>query len=611
MATGEVILHGTVGGNDAGYGGFEPSKAFDRDTTTAWASLAGTGCYIGIDLGVGVTRVITQVRIAPRPSANDNIDYERNVWGGHAGTALLFGSNTSLTADRLTLKSLSAADKWFRRNHCTNVAVAVIAACRYFGYANDSGGDIGELQFIASASSGAGTAASRPLEAAMSMTGGRFASAAPVSVTLSCRTTSATIFYTTDGTTPAHTAGVPSGTTQTYTGAISIAPTAAGVVLKTLAYDATCSITDSDVATSAPFIIQAFGAKQTWYQSGDLTGFSMAARTIEAHAASIKPPSQSLDGYYHMFGHASDCTNRGNNPGFIAMTHYRSTDAVNWTLVDIAVSMEALDVRSDEGDFGVRPCPIWSAALSTWVMWIKGYDADHASPDSTAYIYTSDSGTLNGPWTLFSRDSVPTNSPRAYDTMSDFTIFEDTDGKAYIFASAKVAGVVYMMCQELDADRTGCTGTGIEFAAGATAREAPVCYKRNGNYFLHTSETNYYDSITDVFDQRYIVGTGGTTPLNASWTAMDGSLLFGSTIAANSDWNGQSSCIVEIPGVGPVLMMDWWTQSYNFESYYTWVPLTFPTDTTTRGSQAEWTIPTSAGVGRTRRIAHLARVSRV
>jgi hypothetical protein len=70
------------------------------------------------------------------------------------------------------------------------------------------------------------------------------------STTITCATGGSTIFYTTDGTTPTHTAGVPSGTTATYSGAITIA---ASKTIKALGYLA--ADTDSAVASSAYHIL--------------------------------------------------------------------------------------------------------------------------------------------------------------------------------------------------------------------------------------------------------------------------------------------------------------------------------------------------------------------
>ena len=65
-------------------------------------------------------------------------------------------------------------------------------------------------------------------------------------VTVTCSTVGSTIFYTTDGSSPTHTAGTPTGTTSIYTTPLSIS---LGTTLKALGY--LVSDTDSNVLTAA------------------------------------------------------------------------------------------------------------------------------------------------------------------------------------------------------------------------------------------------------------------------------------------------------------------------------------------------------------------------
>lgn len=599
MAAGLVILQGTTVAADAGGFGFVPASAFDRSVSTLAHLGTAAGAYIGLDLGAGKSATPSKFRLAPRPSTNDGAAYEISAWGGAwaGASSLVQGSNVSATSTLTTLATIDNTYGVFRRAHLREISLSGSTAFRWMRFANEQYAACNEMQFLADPTTFTGAVACRPLEPTITPGGGRYSAGESVSVTMACRTTTATIFYTTDGTTPAHTAGVPSGTTLTYTAPLTITPSVAGVTIKALAYDASCTTTDSDVATSAPFIIQGFTAKQTLYQVGDLTGWSPAVRTIECHAGQITPPSESGDGYYHWFGHFSDCTNNGGfDPGFVSIWHYRSTDCRNWTLVDIAVDMTYLDIRPDETDSGVRPNVIKRADGTGWVMWIKAKDSDYVPDDNAkAYIFTAT--TLNGPWTLATRDTVPITSPRTYDSLSDFSFFKDTDGSCYVVASVYLSATPYVAIQKLSDDRLTCTGTGVEI--GQASREATVLVKSGSNYFLIHSKANYYDSVSDVFDLKYTVGTGGTTPLNTSWGSLSGTELFSTSILANADLNGQSANVVDYPGVGKVLLMDWWTQTENFASYYTHCLLTFPTATTMRADAGVWSPPSTSGGHRT------------
>ena len=111
---------------------------------------------------------------------------------------------------------------------------------------------------------------------------------------MTCSTKSATMLLTLAGTTPAGTPASPTGTTRVYNGQFYVTPTVAGVTIKALAYDATCSTTTSDVTTTALFQIANTPVNTPWYQVGDLTGYSPAVRTIEArseeHTSELQSP---------------------------------------------------------------------------------------------------------------------------------------------------------------------------------------------------------------------------------------------------------------------------------------------------------------------------------
>lgn len=578
MATGRVILlPGTVVSTDAGGFGFVPASAFDSDVTTlAYQSAASS--YIGLDLGAGNTRRAYSVRFAPRPSTNDAAVYEQYVWG-----TTVSGSNTSATTGLATLLAIPASDNRFPRRACLNeYTLSGSTAYRWFRFANSNNCQLNECQIIVDPASGTGTINSMPLEPTITPGGGRYAANQNVTVTLASRTTSATIMYTTDGTTPAHSGGTPSGTTKIYTAPFVVGPTVAGVTIKALAYDSSCSTTNSMVATSAPFIIQSFTPNVRWYQVGDEMGFSQAVRTVEAHAPHIVTPAESGDGYYYMFGHFADATNTGYNPGPLAIWMYRSTDCINWTYIGQAVDGEGYEIGT--GSFIVRPHVAYRPSTGKWVLWCK-----MGAATSYAAIWTADN--VYGPWTLYAKDLAPLNSPRAYDGLGDFSFFKDDDGSVYVIASVTVGATFYFAVQKMADDGKGCTGTGVEF--GQSNREGCVMWKAGGNYFAIHSTTNYYDPAS-TFDVRYTVGTGGTTPLNATWSALNGTLLFGADMTG-TDYNAQPSCMVRMPGVGPVLVMDYWNQGENFLSNQVWVPLTF-SGTSVVAVQGAW-FPDTAATG--------------
>lgn len=586
-ATGEVIVHGTrVSLDEGGFGG-DPDFAFDRDLTTPWIGATDTGQYDALDLGAGKNAVVTSVRVAPRQSANDGQGFEIYVWG-----TTISGSNTSATAARVTLKAFTNADKWHRRFFARETSFANAVAYRFYIANNETYGQLDEIQFIATAGSGTGDFLCRPMEPVVTPGGGIYPNSSSRLVTMTCRTTNATIMYTTDGTTPGGTPASPTGTTMVYTVPFWVSPTAGGVTIKAIAYQADCSTTLSDVFTTTTFKIGTIPVNADWFAINDATGYCASPRLIQAMSGCVVPSTVSGDGYHYWFGHFSDATNVGGtiglNPAAITIYAYRSTDFVNWTCLGPIIDGVARGLGTN--DFLVRPNV--RKVGSTWYMWIK------ASSVGT-WVYTASS--LSGTWTYSTALNPFADTVTPTYGASDFSFFFANSGLEYIVGAGFGGGGEEAICiRQLDpSDGAACTGSTVVLASSGD-REAPVMMQSGTTFAIITSAQNYYDSTgnapggTDpVFNSCFVLGTGGTTPLNATWGAFPGTSIWpGGTPAVNTTYNCQPAHIIKsVPGVGSVLLNDFWVPSPNGDSRQVWVPISF-NGTTVSASTTPW-LPTT------------------
>lgn len=564
LPTGLVVALGTVVGTPGSYAGsalYVKDKLFDNSTSTFWVPPDPGSGHAGLDLGVAA--VLRRVGIVPRES--EPAQYHEQFT---TTNTVISGSNTGIDAGLTTLKTLTPADLEFRRHYYRYVTIAGGVAYRYVRVANTSYGNIAETEYIVEPTTGLSC---KPLAPTISPGTVRKQSATPVPVTIASDTTSAQIYYTIDGTTP--NPGGGGDTSQIYTGPFDVIPTAAGVTIMAVAYDSNCSTPTSRVTTAVVYL-KNLVASDVWYDTEN--------KTIEAHAPCMfRDP---VSGNLYLYGHFSDQQNNGGlDPCCPLVYGYRSIDGgvTNWRCLGPMVGREGLAYNSS---FLVRPNVAYRPSTGKYVMWAK-----QGAGTSALSIWTADSP--EGPWTNFGTGLTCFTGGH---TVSDFSFFTDDDGSLYIVASAYDGGSVgHILIRKVSDAGTGCTGSQVE-VLGGSGREAPVMFKVGSNYFLITSKTNYYDSVSDTFDSKYVVGTGGTTPLNATWPNLStGASIWASAPTANTTYNAQPANVFAMPGYGLVLMMDWWSPTYNFNSKYVWVKLSV--SGTTLVAAASDTAPTASG----------------
>jgi hypothetical protein len=550
-ATGSVVYTGTTLGTAGAYG-TTLSAVFDRDLTTEWITQNPTGGWAGTDFGAAKPLQLTAYRVAAGIAG----------YSGHynrlAGAQVQASNDCTFTSGVVTLDTVPDVPFPARynlsvRNERTIAPVAAYRCYRWLSSSIGYGGygGISELQWIGPA--GASGASARPVMPTISPGAGAYVSGS-VQIVIATQTSSAQIYYTTDGSTPTNTHGT------LYDGPfnLSVGPK---TVLQAVAYDAGLDAALSDVAIGR-YRNYAFKANDDWYDDEGIL--------IEAHSADIS----NFNGRYYWVGQFA---NKGNITNDIERNQgvwmYSSADLLNWHFEG-----QILDNGQAAGtswNYVERPHVLYNATTHNYVLWAH-MDNNHDATDR-AGVATAPNPT--GPWTWQTVTLDPDGSG-----FKDFHLFQDTDGTAYVAYVTQSGGSQGpITISRLAGDYQSSTGKSVKgLAAG---QEAPVLFKRNGVYFLITSGSNYYDSVDYAFGLRYVVCASCSTPLG-SWGIGIGSALFSPPPGAGQPYNGQTSSVLIVPGRRDAYMLltDFFNPTALYNSRQAWTPLTFPTATTVQGS---------------------------
>jgi hypothetical protein len=430
---------------------------------------------------------------------------------------------------------------------------------RYYRFAQSTTyGECSEIQWIGPA--GASAIAARPVQPVIAPGAGVY-SAGLVRIAITSATTSASIYYTTDGSVPTNTNGT------LYAGPFTL-PVVAATVLQAVAYDSTLASALSDAA-SAHYRNYAFAANEDWYDDDGIL--------IEAHAPHIIGPIQ---GRYYMVGQFA---NKGNASGADIGANegiwmYSSADLLNWHFEG-----QILDNGGSGGtawNYVERPNILFDSSTNQYVLWAHMSN----SHDSSDRAGIATAANIRGPWAWQTVTLNPDNNG-----FKDFSLFQDDDGTGYVAYVIGTQGSITI--SRLRGDYQGTTGSSVGGLAAGT--EGPILWKRHGTYFLASSSTNYYNSVSGTFNLRYITCSPCSTPLG-SWNS-GYSYLFSPVPTANQPYNCQSSGILNIPSRQDafLLLCDFYNPTSLYNSRQSWAPLTFPNSTTAQANTpAVWDLTT-------------------
>jgi len=391
--------------------------------------------------------------------------------------------------------------------------------------------------------------------------GGRFEK--PTNVRLSSLTTDATIYYTTDGSTPSVVAGVPQGTTLQYT--LPFVVSSAGTTtVQSIAVLGGTNI--SDVSEPSNFFIDtSFRPGSDW--------FDTEGHLIESHMGEVKY----FNGKYYWYGvdwnrnspEATTTSNVNNEIGIV--TAYSSPDLINWKNEGAVLYLNGLRAQ--------RPHVLYNSTTSQYVLWANNVIN---GSNSKAIIATASSPV--GPFTA----ATTTFAPDVASGIGDMNLFQDSDGSGYlIYVDKNNRTSINRLTSDYLSIVAGATTT--PFASAA--RLSPVMFKRGSTYFLMATNVNQFSTTTPMYATSSSVMGSWSSTLNPFQVSGQEDYTIG--------YRTQPTYVFQVPGMTDafVYMGDRWnvmspmTDNGLYAQRHVWLPVTFPTSNTMSISYSpSWTL---------------------
>ena len=539
--TGEVVIDGTVMSGGTAITGFENTKAFDGNYETSFAVTSNGAGWVGMDAGAAVT--LTRLRLAGRDGDT------ATFWGQYLPGVVLEGSNDSGFSPATTIYTVPALNASngliFPPNELTEKAVAPGTAYRYYRLRDpNSRGNIAEMRLLASAFA----TNARPVAPVLSPGSGGWPRTS-VTVSMSSLTTSASIRYTIDGSTP-------SCSSTLYSAPVAVTiNTSTTVTIKAVACDSNLTNQTSEIA------------------SGEYNGWVWRAGTKERDDVggiiqTVSPHIFYGEGYYWMVASksmwGSDIPQWPNQ--IIGVWMWKSADLYSWTRVGLIIPPQGTKVVTG------RVHVIYNVSTAKWVLW--GNVCDSFLSTQYALIATADHP--QGPWTVLDSQYLPGGF-----VYKDNNLFVDDDGTGYAVFTSTSNQIQYIY--QLNSSYTAVVGSPT--TVSNEGREAPVMLKRGSTYFIITTRGV---SQEDTTENDIRVQTA-SSPLG-TWSAV--SWKIESRDTTNTAWRGQSANVFQPYGMRDAYLYigDHWVSTHvagpGSTEWYTftldrrvYLPLTFPTST--------------------------------
>ncbi|KAI0093999.1 glycosyl hydrolase [Irpex rosettiformis] len=285
-----------------------------------------------------------------------------------------------------------------------------------------------------------------------------------------------------------------------------------------------------------------------------------SGNAIQAHGAGILKVGST----FYWFG--EDKTE--NSALFHAVSCYTSTDLVNWTRQNNALSPVANTMISSS-DIVERPKVLFNQKNQEYVMWFHSDSSNYGA----ALVGVAAAKTPCGPYTY--KGSF---KPLGADSR-DEGLFQDDD-------SAQTAYLLYasdnnqnFKITRLDDNYYNVT-TQVSVLSGATL-EAPGIVKRNGNYFLIASHTSGWAPNPNKFFSA--------SSLSGPWSSQQDI-----TTASTRTWYSQNAYDLPL-GNNAIYMGDRWRPSLLGSSRYIWYPIDFSSGSPQLVHADVWSVNPSAG----------------
>jgi len=237
---------------------------------------------------------------------------------------------------------------------------------------------------------------------------------------------------------------------------------------------------------------------------------------------------------------------------------YSSRDMVTWKPLGLVLPKATFPEKFQDTGVCERPKVLFNAKTRKFVMWMH-LDAANYSV-SAAGVATAD--LPEGPFTF-----VRAFRPRPESTFRDMSLFQDADGRAYVFYSGE--GNATMHVVRLNREYTSVEEPMVEGKTWARIfpgayREAPAPFRYGRRYLIITSGcTGWKPNPAQYAWADNILG-----PWTVKANPCDGS-------NADTTFDSQSTCVIPLPGGKDnefLYMGDRWNPGNLADSRYIWLP---------------------------------------
>lgn len=287
-----------------------------------------------------------------------------------------------------------------------------------------------------------------------------------------------------------------------------------------------------------------------------------SGNSLQAHGAGLIKVGST----YYWFG--EDRTQ--NNSAFANINCYASTDLVHWTFRNHVLTLQS------SGDLGPnrvveRPKVIYNASTQTFVMYLHIDNSSYGE----AKVGVATSSSVDGGYTYRGSYNPQGNQSR------DMTVFEDSDGSAYLIYSTNSNNDLKI--DKLSSDYLSDSSTIKTFSG--VRWEAAGMFKANGRYYLVTSSPTGWAPNPNMYTSA--------TSLTGSWAAT-------ASLAPSSPntYDSQDAYILPVAGTSTttyIYMGDRWDSTALGNSRYIWLPLSFSGTAISLSYHDTWNINVTTG----------------
>lgn len=271
---------------------------------------------------------------------------------------------------------------------------------------------------------------------------------------------------------------------------------------------------------------------------------------IQAHGGGVL-----LDGgTYYWYGENRAAPNEHTGRvGVVGVSCYSSPDLMQWKNEGVVLAAVPDDHAHDlhPSKVAERPKVIYNARTKQYVLWLHIDTADYAY--ARAGCAVSDSPT--GPFRY-----VGSVAPLGSDSR-DMTVFQDTDGAAYLYFSSDMNQTLKIV--RLSDDYLSLTDVS-EAAFVGLAREAPAVFTHAGRYYIIISACTGWAAN----EAQYAIAPSPLGPWSILGNPAEGP-------GADKTFESQSAFVLPVAGRPGafVYLGDRWNPENLQDSRYVWLPL--------------------------------------